>query len=165
MAVEDEEKTAFITPFGAFCYTAMTFGLKNAGATYQRCMQECLAGQIGRNIHVYIDDVVVKSTRQDDLLADLAETFANLRRYNIKLNPRKCTFGVPTGQLLGYVVSKRGIEANPTTIDTVARLGKPECLHDVQKLARRVVALSHFIPQLSEKATPLYHLMRKNPTF
>ena len=78
MAVEDEEKTAFITPFGAFCYTAMTFGLKNAGATYQRCMQECLASQIGRNIHVYIDDVVVKSARQGDLLADLAETFANL---------------------------------------------------------------------------------------
>ena len=94
-------------------------------------MQECLASQISRNIHIYIDDVVVKSTRQDDLLTDLAESFGNLRRYNIKLNPGKCTFGVPTGQLLGYVVSKRGIEANPTKIDTIARLGKPECLHDV----------------------------------
>src|SRR4051812_49041679 len=113
MVVEDEEKTAFITPFGAFCYTAMTFGLKNTGATYQLCMQECLASQIGRNIHVYIDDVVVKSARQGDLLADLAETFANLWKYKIKLNPGKCTFGVPTGKLLGYVVSKRGIEANP----------------------------------------------------
>src|SRR4051795_7088382 len=91
MAVKDKENTAFITPFGAFCYTAMTFGLKNAGATYQRCMQECLAIQIGRNIHVYIDDVMVKSARQGDLLADLAETFANLRRYKIKLNPGKCT--------------------------------------------------------------------------
>ncbi len=119
MAVEDEEKTAFITPFGAFCYTAMTFGLRNAGATYQRCMQECLASQVGRNIHVYIDDVVVKSNRQDDLLADLKETFDNLRRYKIKLNPLKCTFGVPSGQLLGYVVSKRGIEANPVKIDTI----------------------------------------------
>ena len=83
-------------------------------------MQKCLASQIGRNIHVYIDDVVVKSTHQDDLLADLAETFATLWRYNIKLNPGKCTFGVPTGQLPGYVVSKRGIEANPTKIDTIA---------------------------------------------
>ena len=71
MAVEDQEKTAFITPFGAFYYTAMTFGLKNAGATYQRCMQECLESQIGRNVHVYIDDVVIKSNRQDDLVADL----------------------------------------------------------------------------------------------
>src|SRR4051812_13329718 len=111
MAIEDEEKTVFITPFGALCYTAMTFGLKNAGATYQRCMQECLAGQIGRNIHVYIDDMVVKSTLHGELLADLAETFANLRRYKIKLNLGKCTFDVPTGQLLGYVVSKRRIEA------------------------------------------------------
>src|SRR3954452_21623000 len=165
MAVEDEEKMAFITPFGAFCYTAMTFGLKNAGATYQRCMQECLASQIGRTIHVYIDDVVVKSARQGDLLADLEETFANLRKYKIKLNPGKCTFSVPAGQLLGYVVSKRGIEANPTKIDTIARLGKPECLRDVQKLAGRVAALSRFIPRLGEKAMPLYRLMRKNPTF
>src|SRR3954468_22930087 len=165
MAVEDEEKTAFITPFGAFCYTAMTFGLKNAWATYHRSMQECLASQIGRNIHVYIDGVVVKSARQGDLLADLAETFANLRRYKIKLNPGKCTFGVPAGQLLGYVVSKRGIEANPTKIDTIARLGKPECLRDVQKLAGRVADLSRFIPRLGEKAMPLYRLMRKNPTF
>ena len=96
MAAEDEEKTAFITPFRAFCYTAMTFGLKNAGATYQQCMQECLASQIGRNIHVYNDDVVVKYNRQSNLLPDLAKTFANLRRYKIKLNPGKCTFGVPT---------------------------------------------------------------------
>ena len=108
-------------------------------------MQECLASKIGRNIHVYIEDVVVKSTRQGDLLADLAETFANLRRYKIKLKPGKCTFGVPTGQLLGYVFSKRGIEANPTKINTIARLGKPECLRDVQNLAgelRLSVALS-----------------------
>src|SRR4051812_38217781 len=89
MAVEDEEKTVFITPFGAFCYTAMTFVLRNAGATYQRYMQECLASQIVRNIHVYINDMVVKSNRQSDLLADLAETFANLQRYKIKLNPGK----------------------------------------------------------------------------
>ena len=162
---EDEEKTAFITPFGAFCYTAMTFGLRNAGATYQRCMQECLANQIGRNIHVYIDDVVVKSDRQDNILADLAETFDNLRRYKIKLNPSKCTFGVPSGQLLGYVVSKRGIEANPEKIDTLLKLGKPECLRDVQKLAGRVAALSRFIPRLGEKAIPLYKLLRKNPGF
>jgi hypothetical protein len=97
MAVEDQEKTAFITSLGAYCYTAMTFGLTNTGATYQQCMNSCLESQIGRNVHVYIDDVVVKSARQDDLVADLTETFANLRRYKIKLNPPKCAFGVPTG--------------------------------------------------------------------
>ena len=125
MVKADEENIAFITPFGAYCYTAMTFDLKNVGATYQRMMQECSADQIGRNAHVYIDDVVIKSNRQGDLLTDLAETFANLRRYKIKLNPDKCTFGVPTGQLLGYVMSKRGIEANPVKIDTIVRLGRP----------------------------------------
>ncbi|KAK1608597.1 hypothetical protein QYE76_032270 [Lolium multiflorum] len=97
MSVEDQEKTVFITSLGAYCYTAMTFSLRNAGAMYQQCMNSCLESQIGHNINVYIDDVVVKATRQDDLVADLAETFANLRRYNIKLNPLKCAFGVPTG--------------------------------------------------------------------
>jgi hypothetical protein len=86
MTEEDKEKTAFIMPFGCFCYTAMTFGLQNAGATYQRCMQECLARLVGYNIHVYIDDVVVKLKDQGDLLADLVETFTNLRKYTIKLN-------------------------------------------------------------------------------
>ena len=80
MAERDEENTTFNMLFGAYCYTAMTFGLKNVSATYQRMMQECLASQIGRNTHVYIDDIVIKSNRQDDLLANLAETFANLRR-------------------------------------------------------------------------------------
>src|SRR4051812_24038413 len=79
MTVDDQEKTAFTTPFRCYMYTAMKFGLKNAGATYQRCMTECLKEQIGRNVHVYIDDVVVKSNRTDDLVADLIDTFANLR--------------------------------------------------------------------------------------
>jgi hypothetical protein len=109
----------------------MTFGLKNAGATYQRCMMECLKGQIGRNIHVYIDDVMVKLTRTIDLVADLTETFSNLRRYNIKLNPTKCVFGVPSRQLLGFVIYKGGIKGNPEKISTLIKLDKPECLKDV----------------------------------
>jgi hypothetical protein len=97
MAVEHQEKTVFITSLGAYCYTAMTFCLRNTGATYQRCMNSCLESQIRCNVHVYIDDLMVKSTRQDDLVTDLTETIANLRRYQIKLNPLKCTFGVPSG--------------------------------------------------------------------
>nr|XP_051211570.1 uncharacterized protein LOC127329063 [Lolium perenne] len=165
MAVEDQEKTAFITPLGAYCYTAKTFGLRNAGATYQRCMNSCLESQIGRNVHVYIGDVVVKSTRQNDLIADLAETFANLRRYQIKLNPLKCTFGVPSKQLLGYIVSKRGIEPNPEKTSAVMRTKRPTCLVDAQKLAGRVAALSRFIPRLGNKAMPLYRLLKKSDSF
>ena len=113
LKAEDQELTAFITPGGVFCYNVMTFGLKNAGATYQRCMQACLGDQIGKNIEVYIDDIVVKTRDNATLVDDLRQTFYNLDRYRIKLNPKKCFFGVPGGQVLGYLISARGIEANP----------------------------------------------------
>jgi hypothetical protein len=89
LKVKDEDKTAFITPHGVYCYTMMPFGLKNAGATYQRCMQACLKEQIGHNVKVYVDDIFIKSAKTDSLLDDLRETFANLDRYSIKLNPKK----------------------------------------------------------------------------
>jgi hypothetical protein len=94
---EDEEKIAFITPYGMFCYQVMPFGLKNAGATYQRMMQNCLRSQIGRNIQVYIDDVVITTRKDESLISDLAETFDNLNRYKLKLNPTKYSFGVSAG--------------------------------------------------------------------
>ena len=87
----DQEKTSFITPYGAYCYTSMSMGLKNAGATYQRTMQKCLQSQIGRNVHVYVDDIVIKTKERHTLLEDIEETFTNLRRYQMKLNPAKCT--------------------------------------------------------------------------
>jgi hypothetical protein len=102
---EDEEKIAFITLYGVFCYQVMLFGLKNAGATYQRMMQNCLGSQIGRNIQVYIDDVFITTREEESLISDLAETFDNLSRYKLKLNPTKCSFGVSAGQLLGLLVS------------------------------------------------------------
>jgi hypothetical protein len=113
---EDEEKIAFITPYGVFCYQVMPFGLKNAGATYQRMMQNCLGSQIGQNIQVYINDVVITTRKEDALLSDLKETFDNLDRYKLKLNPTKCFFNVSAGQLLGFLVSTTGIEANPEKI-------------------------------------------------
>jgi hypothetical protein len=124
-------KTAFITPHGVYCYMTMPFGIKNAGATYQRCMQACLKEQIGRNIEVYVDDIVIKSTKVDSLLDDLRETFANLDRYSIKLNPKKCSFGVPTGQLLGYLISKRGIEGSPEKIQAIINMQPPKTLRHV----------------------------------
>jgi hypothetical protein len=118
---EDEEKIAFITPYGVFCYQVMPFGLKNAGATYQR-MQNCLGSQIGRNIQVYIDDVVITMRKEESLINDLKETFDNLDRYKLKLNPTKCSFGVSAWQLLGFLVSIRGIEANPKKIQAILYL-------------------------------------------
>ena len=96
-------KTSFITPFGAFWYMTMPFGLKNAGATYQRCIQNCFKEQIRRNVHAYVDNVVIKSQKADSLIADLTETFNNLRKYKMKLNPSKCVFGVPAGKLLALL--------------------------------------------------------------
>ena len=100
LKVGDEEKTAFITPYGVFCYTVMSFGLKNDGAMYQRTMQACLLEQIGRNIYVYVGDIIVTTHSESSLIDDLRQTFANLNKYHIKLNPLKCTFRVPAGQLL-----------------------------------------------------------------
>jgi hypothetical protein len=137
-----------------FYYQAMPFGLKNAGATYQRMMQNCLESQIGRNIQVYIDDVVITTRKEESLISDLAETFDNLNRYKLKLNLTKCSFGVSVGQLLGFLVSAKGIEANPKKIQAILIMGKPTKLHNVPKLAGRVAALSRFVTQLGEKALP-----------
>jgi hypothetical protein len=158
---EDEEKIAFITPYGVFCYQVMPFGLKNAGATYQRMMQNCLGSQIGCNIQVYIDDVVITTRKEESLISDLVETFDNLNRKKLKLKLTKCSFGVSAGELLGFLVSARGIEANPENIQAILTMGKPTKLHDVQKLTGRIAALSRFVARLGEKALPFYALMKK----
>ena len=101
----DQEKTSFVTNQGLFCYKVMLFGLKNVGTTYQRLMNKMFAHQIGRNVQVYVDDMLVKSAREDNHLSDLKETFDTLRSYNMKLNPNKCAFGVTTGKFLGFIVS------------------------------------------------------------
>jgi hypothetical protein len=134
MKESDQLATLFITTYGTYCYVMMPFGLKNARATYQRTMQKYLADQIGRNIHAYMDDIAVMSKKRDDLIADLQETFNNLRKYNMMLNPTKCVFGVPEGQLLGFIVSHHGIEVNPKKIKAIIDISWPNDLKDVQRL-------------------------------
>ena len=107
----------------------MCFGLRNAGATYQRCIQKYLHDQIGKIVQVYVDDIVIKTKEKHTLLDDLKETFANLRKFQLNLNPDKCTFGVPTGKLLGFLVSRQGIEANPTKIRAIENMKLPRCPH------------------------------------
>jgi hypothetical protein len=106
--------------------------------------------------------VVITTREEESLISDLAETFDNLNRYKLKLNPTKSSFGVYAGQLLGFLVSARGIEANPEKILAILTMGKPTKLHDVQKLAGRVAALSRFVGRLGEKALPFYALMKKS---
>ena len=116
-------------------------------------------------MHAYVDDIVVKMEKADSLIADLQETFQNLRKYQMKLNPSKCTFGVPAGKLLGYIISERGIEANPKKINAIMSLSKPTSIRGVQKITGCIAALSHFIRWLGEKAIPLYRLLKKTDEF
>ena len=134
MKEEDEEHTSFITPFSVFCYMTMPFRLMNAGATYQRMMQACPKDQIRRNVQVYVDDIVVKPYQENTLLEDLCETFTALNLYHIKLNPKKCVFGLPADKLLGYMVSVRGIEANPEKVQALATMKEPVNIKGVQQL-------------------------------
>lgn len=160
----DKIKTSFITPYEAYCYVTMPFG-KNAGATYQRCMQKCLHSQIGRNVHAYVDDVVTKTKEKHTLLDDPRETFANLRRYQMKLNPEKCVFGVLAGQLLSFLVSQRGIEANLEKIAAIKRMQPSKSLLGVQKFTGCLASPSRFVSRLGEKALLLYQLMKKTNKF
>ena len=122
----DQEKTSFVTSQGLFCYKVMPFRLKNAGATYQRLMNKMFARQIGRNVEVYVDDMLVKSLREDKHLSDLQETFDTLRTYNMKLNPNKCVFWVTAGKFLGFMVSQRGIEGNLEKVRAIMDLAPPK---------------------------------------
>jgi hypothetical protein len=122
IVVDDEEKTTFITPFEIFCYTKMAFRLKNGGATYQKCVHTVLEGQIGWNIEAYIDDIVVKSEKHGDLLDDLKETFNNLCKFKMMLDPKKCVFGMSSGKLLGYMVSSSGIDVNLKKVEAIKKL-------------------------------------------
>jgi hypothetical protein len=165
MAKEDEEKTVFITPYGVYCYVCMPFGLKNAGATFQRLMCKALGAQMGRNAEAYVDDIVVKTRESHTFIEDLEETFANLRKVNIKLNPAKCAFGVPSGKLLGFLVSHRGIETNPDKVKAIEEMRPPHNLKEMQCLAGCMAALGCFIARSGEKALPFFKLMKRTGKF
>jgi hypothetical protein len=123
MKESDQLATSFITPFGMFFYVTMSFGLRNAGATYQRCMQHVFGDHIRRTVEAYVDDIVVKTRKANDLISDLRMAFDFLQANGVKLNPEKCVFGVSRGMLLGYIVSKRGIEPNPEKVAALERMG------------------------------------------
>jgi hypothetical protein len=143
----------------------MPFGLKNAGATFQRLMRKALGAQMGRNVEAYVDDIIVKTRESHTFIKDLEETFANLRKVNIKLNPAKCAFGVPSGKLLGFLVSHRGIEANPDKVKAIKEMRPPHNLKEMQRLTGCMAALGHFIARSGEKALPFFKLMKRTGNF
>ncbi|XP_073313503.1 uncharacterized protein [Primulina huaijiensis] len=165
LAVEDQDKVSFITSEGTFCYMVMPFGLKNAGATYQRLMDRVFSQQVGRNVEVYVDDIMVKSKDSSQLIPDLVETFSTLRSYGLKLNPQKCVFGVKSGKFLGYMVTERGIEANPEKVQAIQDMVSPQGPKDVHQLTGRIAALACFILRSAHRSLPFFRTLRKAKKF
>jgi hypothetical protein len=142
MQREDKAKTGFTTPFGIFSFVRMPEGLCNAGPTFNSIMKLILGSQLGRNASAYVDDIVIMSENETYHTADLTETFDNMRRNGLKLNPEKCIFGIRKGQLLGCMVSKWGIQANPQKIEALRRMQPPSSRKEVQRLMGRIVSLN-----------------------
>ena len=161
MDPNDQEKTSFITAQGTYCYRVIPFGLKNAGATYQRLVNRMFQKQIGTTMEVYIDDMLVKSITAELHVAHMSETFQILRNYNMKLNPAKCAFGVSAGKFLGFIVNHRGIEANPDKVKVVLDMPSPSGIKEVQSLIGRIVALSRFVSKASVKCRPFFQVLKK----
>ncbi|XP_060200222.1 uncharacterized protein LOC132628461 [Lycium barbarum] len=162
MDEEDAEKTAFTTPWGTYCYRVMPFGLKNAGATYMRAMTTILHDMMHKEIEVYVDNVIIKSKTQADHVRDLRKFFERLWKYNLKLNPAKCAFGVPSGKLLGFIVSRRGIELDPSKIKAIRELLPPKNRTEVMSLLGRLNYISRFIAQLTTTCEPIFKLLKKD---
>jgi hypothetical protein len=165
MSREDEENTAFITVVGLFCSVSMPYGLKNALPTFVRAIHKTFGDQIRDLLEVYVYDIVVMVKSRTSLLDNLALVFDKLRLTRTKLNPDKCVFGVTTGKLLGFLVSHRGIEANPEKIRTIEAMRPPAHIKDVQKLKGCLAALNRFISRLAEHTLPFFKFLRKSRPF
>jgi hypothetical protein len=162
MAEEDASKMVFICPgfIGLFEWVVMTFGLKNAGATYQRAMDLIFHELLGNTVEVYIDDIVVKSAEFSSHVADLRKAFDKMRWYGLKMNPRKYAFEVSVGKFLGFVIHEHGIEIDPDRIKSIRNVGPPTCKVKVQKFLGKVNYLRRFISNLAEKIDAFTPILR-----
>uniref|UniRef100_A0A2N9HLI5 Uncharacterized protein n=1 Tax=Fagus sylvatica TaxID=28930 RepID=A0A2N9HLI5_FAGSY len=162
MAEEDKSKTAFVTHWGTFVYDVMPFGLKNAGATYQRAMVTLFHDMIHHEIEVYVDDMIAKSRTAQDHLTDLRKLFQRLKKYQLRLNPNKCAFGVTSGKLLGFIVSGRGIEIDPAKVQAIRSMPAPKTEKEIRSFLGRINYIARFIAQLTATCEPLFKLLRKD---
>nr|GEV98409.1 reverse transcriptase domain-containing protein [Tanacetum cinerariifolium] len=156
MAQSDKEKMAFRTDHGVYFYTKMPFGLKNAGATYQR-----LVSQVGRNIEVYIDDLVIKSHTKTEMLRDIDETFYTLQKINMKLNPKKYTFETVEGMFLGFMILPEGIKPCQDKTKAVLQLPSPQTIKEVQSLNGKLASLNRLLSKSVKKSLPLFKTLKK----
>ena len=161
LALDDQEKTAFITPIRNYHYKVMPFSLKNARSTYQWMMTKMFELQLGKNVEVYIDDMVVKSKLVSEHVMDLTSIFEILREHKLRLNASKCSFGVGSGKFLGYMVTHRGIDINPDQIKAINNLQPPRNPKEVQKLTGMMAPLNRFISISADRCRPFFLLLHK----
>jgi hypothetical protein len=162
MAVEDVAKTAFICPghIGLFEWIVMTFGLKNAGSTYQRAMNYIFHELIGKIVAIYIDDVVIKSLDHESHLDDVRKTLECTRKHGLKMNPNKCAFGISAGEFLGFMVHEGGIEVGKKSMNAIDEVVPPTNLKELQSLLGKINFVRRFISNLSQKVLPFSPLLR-----
>ena len=161
LALDTQEKTLFVTPIGNYHYKVMPFNLKNAESTYQRMMTKIFEAQMGKNIEVYIDDMVVKSKMVSEHVGDLTNIFKILRGHQLHLNASKCSFGVGSGKFLDYIETHRGIEVNPNQVKAINNLQPPRNPKKVQTLTGMMAALNRFISRSADRCRPFFLLMNK----
>ncbi|GJY54159.1 reverse transcriptase domain-containing protein [Tanacetum coccineum] len=160
IAEEDKEKTAFFTREGIFYYKRLPFGLKNAGATYQRLIDKVFSHHMGRNMEVNVDDMVIMSDSEKKMMADITETLERLRAINLKLNPKKCSFGVEEGVYSGHLITKQGIRAKPFKVKAVSTLRPPKTVSKMQNLNKNITSLSRFLSKSAKRTLPFMKTLR-----
>ncbi|GAU37149.1 hypothetical protein TSUD_293060 [Trifolium subterraneum] len=165
MAEIDKKKTAFMTETGNYYYNVMSFGLKNAGVTYQRMMNKVFHNEIGDMLEVYMDDMIVKSEEEIDHTIHLKRVFDQARKFNMRFNPEKCTFGVKAGKFLGFYLTERGIEANPDKCRAFFDYPTPKSKKSIQTLNGMLTSMARFVAKSAQHALPLFKLLRKETTF
>ena len=150
----------FHQPHGLYCYNLMPFGFKNAGATYQRLVTKMFRPLLSSTMEVYIDDMLVKSKQRQDHVTHLQQAFDLLREYGIKMNPLKCPFEVSAGKFLGFMVTQRGIEANPLQLKAILQSPTPGSKKEIQQLTDRLAALGRFISCFTDRLKPFFTTLR-----
>ena len=151
LADKYQDKTSFTTPWVTYCCVVMPFGLKNAGATYQRAMMAIFHDMIHIDMEVYVDDILVKLKTHTEHSQVLARILQRSREHNLKMNPKKCVFGVSSGKLLGFIISKRGIEIDPNKVKAIVEMSPPKNIKELRGLIGRLQFIRRFISQHSQR--------------
>ena len=159
MDLEDMEKTSFINEWGTYCYRVMPFGLKNSRSTYQRAATTLFHDMMYRDVKVYVDDMIVKSRDRADHLASLKIFFKRIRPFILRFNPKKCTFGVTSGKLLGHIVSERGIKVDPEKIKAILDMPALRTEKEIRGFLGRLQYISRFIARLTDICKPIFRLL------